>query len=198
MNEKEVLFHWNYYQTLERKLENTTQYVSHDYDKDNECYKFGEAYSFEFQQLLILASVEFESILKLLCDSQDKEGIIPLTNKTLQNYPHIKEIKLVSPFADIIPLKDWEVDFQSDKNQKVKGIKWWTAYTNIKHWGHKNFFEANLENVIYAMASLYVVELYYVQSKLLRTVGKETSYFSSDYQLYDLAGSGPMLPGIKW
>ena len=97
----------------------------------------------------------------------------------------------------IIPLKDWKIEKDEEGREHLIGLDWWHAYSNIKHDGFEGFKKATLRNVIYGLASLYIMELYYIQTGMHETFGKDSSYFHSDYELFSLAGSGPLLPDIK-
>ena len=199
---KEVYYHWEYYQSLERRLELTGQYVDHACDDEGKIIN-REAYSYEFQQILLLLSVEFESVVKLLCKqtipeySTKHRNIVDLSEKLLEYYPGLVNVEISSDFIHFCPLKNFKIVNDDSNNVKcVYGLDWWKAYNSIKHEGFKGFREATLENVIYGMGALYIIELYYIQKSLHKTVKKKTRYFYSDHELFSMVGSGPLLPGV--
>lgn len=167
MDNNEVLFFWNYFCSLCRMLENTTQYVDHT-NEDNKNVN-----SYEFQKIITLASIEFESIAKQLClianpnlkvDSS-RFNIIQITKNINKYYPELKKTTIRRCFNILNPLQSWEVLKKEDGNEYCSGIEWWSSYTGIKHNAYINYKQSTLENAINAMASLMVLEIHFVKVK---------------------------------
>lgn len=62
MNKQEGIRHWNYFRSLDERLNNTIQYIDHSVDStsaDNKIYdhkqKNAKVASLEFQQIIILS-----------------------------------------------------------------------------------------------------------------------------------------------
>ena len=197
----EISYHISVYQSIEEKVEMTEEYVCHFCDdKDESKLLFGEVYSYEFQHILMLLGIEFEAVAKLICKHIDAafvpRTIVDYTKIILDNYTEIKSVEINSKHMRIVPFRDWHIEL-GEGSERVVGLDWWRAYNNIKHNGYSGFKAATLSNVIYGLASLYVLELYYIQGETHKTFSKKSSYFSSDYERGGLAFSGPLLPDIK-
>ena len=104
----EVYYHWEYYQSLERKLEATEQFVNHSCDDEGEIIN-KKVYSYEFQHILLLIGVEFESVAKMLCKLTDSEYVVDhkniaeLSKVLLDSYPSIREVEIISDFMCFYP-----------------------------------------------------------------------------------------------
>lgn len=172
---KEQLFHhWNYYETLSRRLDETSRYVNQVsvIDSNNSVINNNATYSIEFEQIIVLTSIEFENVSKIICkkinpDFNVKWGnIVSISETILNKYPRIVETEVSTYFRRFKPLENWKVSKQinPDNPQKekeiVEGLKWWTTYEDLKHQGYDVFFQANLENTMNAVASLLVINLY--------------------------------------
>lgn len=88
---------------------------------------------------------------------------------------------------EITPWINWDYETYYDKDNKFryrlkaekKTPAWWTAYNKVKHErtspykeGKTNYSRANLENLILAMAALYIIEMKFI--KLLSPAGAAT------------------------
>jgi len=188
--EKEILHNWNYFCSLCKRLDSTRQYVDHS--TENNVLKNNSVNSFEFQQLIILASIEFENICKQICLSIDSSfnvknaNIKQITLKILERYPNIGQTEIMSDYQTLRPLQNWgtHIDNSDNNKIKVKGIEWWDDYGNIKHRAFLHYELATLENAIKALASLMVLELYYMKIKLNSvkiSMEKKCDYFGNNY-----------------
>ena len=189
ISEKETLHYWNYFCSLCKRLDNTRQYVDHG--SNNNILRNAEVNSFEFQQLITLTAIEFENISKLICLDIDSTfnlqhaNIKQITEKILGKYPKIGETIVLSDYQNIQPLKEWGTYIDpTDNKKKVKGIKWWDDYSDIKHQTYWKFDLATLENAVNALASLMVMELYLMKismDSVNMSLNKPCAYFSSPY-----------------
>lgn len=172
---KEQLFHhWNYYETLSRRLDETSRYVNHVPVSDNNNSEINNyaTYSIEFEQIIVLASIEFESVSKIICKKINPNfnvkwgNIVRISETILTKYPRIVETEVSTYFRRFKPLENWkiskEINSENPKKEReyVEGLKWWTTYENLKHQGYDVLLQANLENAMNAVASLLVINLY--------------------------------------
>ncbi len=187
------LKYWRYFLSIEEDFIKTLRYV----DLSNDNY---QTYSIEYTRLLISTCAEIETMLKLLCKSTgsncDKYNISKLKKKLYEHefcLMHEAEVNLSNYEIDeIIPFASWEKD---DSKGKPVAPEWWRAYNNIKHDRDDKFKEANLENVIYAIAGLFIVEMYYyIKLKNVEPMpkpklfGLEYYYESKKIGKYELGG----------
>ncbi|MCD8232661.1 MAG: hypothetical protein LUD14_12830 [Clostridiales bacterium] len=195
MTKKEVQHYWNYFCSLTRRLQNTTQYVDHRAGDDGKL-KNGKVCSFEFQQIITLAATEFEKLSKIICLEIDPNfnyksaSIKKISKKILKEYPHITETQIVSDYQRLKPLKGWHIgkdeNDQAGKEGKdiVFGLDWWDDNTDLKHQTFKKFDSATLENAVSSVASLMVLELYLMQimlGTLVIAIDKPCDYFACSY-----------------
>lgn len=170
--------YWNYYIELEDQLLATKKYV--DFDESN--YK---TFSVEYLKLLQATCSEIDVVGKIIAEYYDN-SFKKVDNKNIQKwgmlvhnaFPEI-ESTAVSFLKDkeIIPWKNWEYEICYDKKHRLRyRLKagkdtpaWWTAYNKVKHErtspykeGKTNYSRANLENLILAMAALYIIEMKFI------------------------------------
>ena len=153
------LEHWNYFLSLEKDLESLSRYVEF-------CKSNFNCYSLEMARILLASASEVDVIAKQLCKMLDP-------NSSANNIHHYRnEIKMVyRKFPDfkvniprygltLTPWLNWK------QNQGVP--VWWSAYNKVKHHRHINFKEANLKNVLNAVAGLFVITLYLYKDRAER------------------------------
>ena len=111
MSEKEVKHYWNYFCSLCNRLDKTRQYVDHS--SENNELKNANVNSFEFQQIILLASMEFENIGKAICLNIDSNfnlqnaNIRKISETILQKYPSMPKIFCIS-IIHIVSYKIYE------------------------------------------------------------------------------------------
>lgn len=59
------------------------------------------------------------------------------------------------PFIELTPFLNWKED---------KSPFWWENYNDVKHGRLNNFMVGNLENVLNALAALYILERYQLKN----------------------------------
>ncbi|WP_427813828.1 hypothetical protein ACQKTA_00695 [Enterococcus sp. 22-H-5-01] len=158
MDKKQYLnFYWQYYLHLEHDFSNTTEFVTLD------IANF-KTFSIEYQKLLLAIGSECEILFKELCDFESNSP------KKMHHYKSkIKSEKLmeldnrvrVINFAKTIMLQPL-----GEKWPEVTPY-WWRRYNEVKHGRSINYKQANLENVLNALASLYLLEEY-VHRKIIK------------------------------
>ena len=151
-------FFWNYYMSIEKDLYKTVEYVE-------PCIENFKTYSQEYAKIINVACAEADVIFKELCmliDSTYKpdgknENIDTYKKIILQRFPQIEEtwLSLDRAKIDIYPFKDWS---------KTGKLSWWKDYQKIKHERKDYYVKANLENAIYSVGALRILELYYMRT----------------------------------
>ncbi|STP39290.1 Uncharacterised protein [Enterococcus durans] len=144
-------FYWKYYLHLENEFINTTEFVM--LDENN-----FQTFSIEYQKLLLAIGSECEILFKELCGFASDDTSKNITTirteikssnlMDLNNHVHImgvSSLSMIEPFGESWP----------DKTPT-----WWREYNDVKHGRTLNYKKANLENVLYALASLYLLEEY--------------------------------------
>ena len=127
--------YWNYYQHIESKFMNVSSFVY--FDKAN-----FNVYSYEFVSLLQNIGAEIDVLFKQICGYPGKRDV-------LHSYPNIKDEKVNVSYFDIQIQPFGELE---------TSMKWWKSYNMIKHDRLGNISEANLENVLSALAALFLLE----------------------------------------
>lgn len=155
LNRDEFLkVYWKQYQLMERDLIQTDDYVSIDKDNYN-------TFSNQYMKLLLVICSEMDSIAEALCRLQNDKvpfGIMNKLNALTEEYPKLKNYRVNTKYPydikNISPLVKF-ADATSD---------WWQAYNDVKHRrmetneaGRSNYTKANLKNVLFAMAALYIL-----------------------------------------
>lgn len=143
---------WLYYLNLEERFINTTKYV--EVAKNNYS-----TYSIEYTSLLLSICSEIDVIFKEICgfNQNDHKCIKDYFNIVNIKFPDILKEKVTFSFASIelIPFLDWKKD-----NSPL----WWENYNDVKHGRLNNFMVGNLENVLNALAALYILERYQLKN----------------------------------
>lgn len=171
--------YWNYYIELEDQLLATKKYVA--FDDSN--YK---TFSVEYLKLLQATCSEIDVVGKIIAQYSD-ESFNRNKNKSMQKwgllvqttFPEIENSTvLFLNDKEITPWKNWAYETYKDKDNRLryrlkKGKNtpvWWTAYNKVKHErtspykeGKTNYSQANLENLILAMAALYIIEMKFIK-----------------------------------
>lgn len=156
MNSKQFNgLYWNHYIILEEDFRNTLRYV----ELAEENFK---TFSVEFNKQLQSIGSEFDVICKEICkyyEYDNKRRINEYAEVILPKFTNIvnEEIALKGDNDFIIkPLKDWSL------TPNHKSPSWWRCYNDVKHNRVNNMGKANMENVLNALASLYLIEMYFI------------------------------------
>lgn len=189
MTDSDIKFSWYYFCSLASQLKQTEQFVDHSVGVDGALAN-GKTYSNEFAKILMLAASEFEVIAKALCAESGitlrwNANIITITNGVKQAYPNIGETLVSTPYQSLKPLSNWRIETPSEsRRSQLVGLDWWNEHNNVKHDRRVSFASANLENCVWSMASLMVLELYLSQRVLgnLDVISRiRNDYFSCGY-----------------
>lgn len=173
---------WRYYLVLEQAFNNSLNYV--ELDKDN--YK---TFSYEFIKQLQTIDAEIDSVFKVICGfrSDERKTTADYCPIILRNYPDLKTRGVAVRNLTIIPFENW------DPSDATQSLFWYNAYNNIKHGRAGGFKDANLKNVLYSLAGLFLLEMYYMrtlaqddepdvpieESKLFSIIGWNPKWISS-------------------
>lgn len=155
MNKDEFLkVYWKQYRLLERDLLQTDEYVSIDSNNYN-------TFSSQYIKLLLTTCSEMDSIAELLCGTYGDKipyGIKNKLDKLIEKYPNLKKYRVNTKY----PYGIMNITPMDKFNDSISN--WWQAYNDIKHRrtqtneaGRYNYTKANLKNVLYAMAALYIL-----------------------------------------
>lgn len=144
--------YWKYYLLLEKHFKNVERYVT--ISKDN-----FETFSIEFVSQLQNIGSEIDVLMKEVCgfNQDERKDIATYCPIILQKYPLIVQQKVNIEELEFAPFEGWETE------HPAASLKWWSAYNRIKHGRTKNYKEANLKNVLYALAGLCVLEMFYIK-----------------------------------
>lgn len=162
MQDKNYREYFNYYLELERDFFSTEPYVT--VEREN-----FDTFSVQFNRMYQSICSEIDCLLKELCkqlECESKAGKIGAYCKVIQKYFKYFNNETVYFYKSRIELEPWK-DWSD-----IKAPTWWTMYNKVKHHRmetdsttKRQYYKfANLENVLNALAALYVVEEYYVYS----------------------------------
>lgn len=192
------------YKQLEKELCELSYYISFDKKQLN-------VYSIKISDLLLRTVSEIENISKELCK---KENI-----KFYDKKRHIRKFVNFNEYIDKLEekylLSKKLVDFKLDnankniydskltpffKDKEIKGkstkiFSWYFAYNKIKHDRIKFFKHANLNNLIHALAALFLLNIYYLDKvfynilaydsdSIIKQIQDFSSVFEVDYTIY--------------
>ncbi len=144
--------HWQYFKMLYQDVENSFQYV-------HPAEEHFKVYSMRHYEFLLRACTEFESVCKNelfkagLAQPGDRLNVVDYAK--LEKYYRRK-------------LSSYEVGFRFDSLYFVRPleawasaspIKWYQNYNTVKHHRAGEFSHASLENVLHALAGLFVILL---------------------------------------
>jgi len=152
-----------------------------DFDISN--YK---TFSIEYLKLLQATCSEIDVVAKIIAEKFEP-SFSKLDNKNIQKWGYViqnhfneiqkKKVNFLNDFY-MTPWQNWMYEQYADKNGHIryrlfKGSEtpqWWTAYNKVKHErtshyqnGKTNYCRANLENLISAMAALFILETIFIE-----------------------------------
>jgi hypothetical protein len=193
-----VRSYWNYYIELEEQLISTKRFV--DFDRSN-----NKTFSIEYLKLLQATCSEIDVVAKIMAGRIDPSFKL-LRNKNIQKwglviqnaFSNIERMTVrFNNDYDLAPWNNWAYEKYSTNEGKTsyrlingkQTPEWWTAYNKVKHErtsaygsGQTHYVRANLENLIFAMAALYILETLFLSS--LADNGNTITYTKS--KLFEL------------
>ena len=146
---KYELNYWKQYTLLEQEFIKTMIYV----EIDQANFK---TYSSMYLKLLLEIGSEVENVLKEMCNTTGRTTITDYAQQVLQRHPNIinQVVQVKDKSISIIPFAGWNT------TQPSKSLGFWNAYNDVKHDRISNYQKATLENVICALAGLFLLEMY--------------------------------------
>lgn len=150
--EEFIKTYWRYYLILEQRVQKIERYV--EFVKDNR-----ETYSVEFIGCLMEIGSEIDVVMKNICNfsEKDRSTIKEYAPLILEKYKGIKEQEVRIRGIAIKPFEKWSVD------EPANSLEWWKAYNSVKHGRSENYQMANLTNVIYSLAALFLIEMHRIK-----------------------------------
>ena len=157
--------HWDYYMVLEKDFLETERYLTIDLG-DNNLYDGNtptdlgnsRAYSVEFIKQYQAICSEVDVIMKSICNelgnvNDEKMPQYTATILASSAWQNIANQKVKVKDIELQPFKNWS-------SNPYKAPDWWPLYNGVKHERLTNLRQANLKNVINALAGLYVLGNY--------------------------------------
>lgn len=154
--------YFNYFLELERDFFVTEPYVT--IDRDN-----FKTFSVQYNRIYQSICSEIDCLLKELCKHLEPDKNV----KMLGAYCPIIQLHFKYFNDETVCYNKSRIEVQPWKGWKEsQAPKWWSSYNAVKHkrmqinteTGWPNYKCANLENVLNALAALYIVEQYYIYS----------------------------------
>lgn len=141
---------WRYYKLLEKSFIEILVCVELDIRNYN-------TFSYEFVRQLQGIGAEVDSVLKVICgfSSSARKNTTDYCPVILEKYTDITTKEIMARDIKIIPFRDWR------ETDPTNSLFWYKAYNEIKHGRTGDFSKANLQNTLYALAGLYLLEMYY-------------------------------------
>jgi len=195
---------WPIYKKLEEEFKELSYYIAID-------RKQLKTYSIKIADLILRTVAECENIASLICKNEnikfrDKKGHI---RKSVYFNEYIEELnsifrldeKLINPIYINIDESAFDIKLQPFRKEKLKVngkekeiIPWYNAYNKIKHDRVRYFKQANLENLINALAALFMLNVYlknevfyegqtYDYNKIINKIEAFSDVFKVDYSI---------------
>ncbi len=166
--------YWNYFLELEEQLISTKRFV--DFDRAN-----SQTFSIEYLKLLQASCSEIDVVAKIIAEyinpdfkHMDTKNIQKWGYEILTEFPNMTNIKVrFNNDYTVLPWENWGYEKYADKKGATRykllegksTPEWWTAYNKVKHErtsdygkGQSNYVRANLDNLVSAMAGLFIIE----------------------------------------
>lgn len=146
-------YHWNYFLLLEEDVVRIARFI------EPHQANFG-SYSIELAKALLAIGAETDVVCKLLVKSRlgkEVDNMGECRKLISADLPELPELVVDVPRYGL-QLRPWGAWRDGSKTQ------WWNAYTNLKHDRSGAFTQANLGNVLDALAGLFTSVLLYLKS----------------------------------
>jgi hypothetical protein len=153
------LLHWNYFLAIENDLEKVSRYI--EFTQDN-----FSVYSIELVHLLLTSASEVDVVAKEICQLlviNSRAGKINQYRTTIRNHlPAFVQEEVFVPRYNLV-LHPWD-NWNNNLNQNPI---WWKCYNNVKHQRQDHYKDANLKNVLNAVAGLLISVFYFYRLKFI-------------------------------
>lgn len=184
------------YQQLEKELMELSRFITFD-------HRQLVVYSTKIADMLLRTVSEIENISKELCKKEKIKFYD--SKKHIRNVVYFNDyfLKLEECYGLSSRLVNFIFEncnenifdiklspFRKDLVIKVKGKEketwsWYNAYNKIKHDRIKNFKQANLENLIYSLSALFLLNIYYLDKVFVEK--EEYNFERVIYQIENLS-----------
>jgi hypothetical protein len=150
--------YWPIYQQLEKEIMDLSFYITF-------CDAHLKVYSSKLSDILLRCCSECENAAKTLIDmnnfSTDKPSFPKCGDHLLSKYRTLNktEVDITWLYQEFSNLKNVVIPFSTWASKNSKNPIWFDAYNSIKHNRNYNIHEGNLENVISALAGLFILNL---------------------------------------
>lgn len=160
--------HWDYYLVLESDFISTERYVSFDLGEDYlydglHHENFGNSITFSSEFIKQYQSIcsEIDVILKSICKELHNPSANDMkygyTPTVLTHWERITSQKVKFKDIELQPFANWQ------QAPYYHSPDWWTPYNEVKHQRIDYYRNANLKNVVNALAGLYILEIYLIK-----------------------------------
>ncbi|MBM4764689.1 hypothetical protein [Bacillus sp. B15-48] len=192
MNQDEFTHsYWTYYLTLESDFISTLRYVELD---EKNYSTFSVEYVKQYQAICSELDVLSKNLCSLLEPTGNFTTMPDYTEIILGSFPEIPNKQVKAKWKEVLsPWSDWK------GNPEYQSPSWWSNYNKVKHnrsnkdtEGNFYFEEANLGNVLNALAGLFVLEMYSYK-KISEEQNERFTIPLPKSQLFELIGWEPHL-----
>lgn len=159
IQQQETFLHWNYFLAIESDLEEVSRYI--EFSEGNY-----DTFSIELAHLLLTSASEVDVVAKGICrflvNNSRAQSINAYRGIITQCLPEFAQEVIFVPRYNIT-LHPWS-NWINDENQNPL---WWRSYNNVKHQRQAHFSDANLKNVLNAVAGLLLAVFYFYRLKFI-------------------------------
>ena len=112
--------------------------------------------SIVFSKLLLSIGTEIDNVFRECSQLSGRTNIEQYYKFIINKYPQIikQQVKVKDTTIILIPYSEW------NGNQPSKSLLFWQKYNELKHDRILNAQNASLENVLNALAGLFILEMY--------------------------------------
>lgn len=141
--------YWRMYLILEKELVEALDYV--ELSQNN-----FQTTSITFSKLLLSIGSEIDNVFRECSGIPGRSNIETYFNSIVTKYPSIvnQQVKVKDTDISLTPYKGW------NGIQPSQSLIFWDRYNGLKHDRVINSKNASLENVLNALAGLFIIEIY--------------------------------------
>lgn len=163
--------YWSYYLVLEKDFLETERYIAFDLG-DNSSYNevattnMGNSLTFSNEYIKQYQAIcsEVDVVMKVMCKEFDKPSADNMkddyTPIILNHWNTITSQRVKMRNIELQPFINWS---REGDGNSYHAPDWWPLYNKVKHQRHISYKEANLKNVINALAGLFILENYLIK-----------------------------------
>jgi hypothetical protein len=143
--------HWPYYLSIESDVDKLSRYI--EFTEDNYS-----TYSVELVRIFLSICSEVDVVMKEIC------AVISPTStpSSINQYKDIIKTELPGLITESAISSKFGLCFQPWIKWESGKISpdWWVQHNNVKHQRNNYYYQANLRNVLEALAALYIANIY--------------------------------------